>query len=83
MRRTSILGLVSFAAIFFAPLASAASISSYDTSFESFLPLILALVVAYFVRRWFIPQPLRVRRNHEPLVDEVGTRRVSLCPIGG
>ncbi|DAC21958.1 MAG TPA: hypothetical protein D7H91_03325, partial [Candidatus Poseidoniales archaeon] len=59
MRRTSILGLVSFAAIFFAPLASAASISSYDTSFESFLPLILALVVAYFVRRWFIPQQLK------------------------
>ncbi|RJU84990.1 MAG: tetratricopeptide repeat protein [Candidatus Poseidoniales archaeon] len=60
MRRTSILGLVTVSAILFAPMVSASDVSTnYDASFESFLPLLLALVVAYFVRRWFIPQQLK------------------------
>ena len=60
MGRISIVGLVALAAVFFSPMASASTISTnYDASFESFLPLILALSVAYFVRRWFIPQQLK------------------------
>ena len=60
MRRVSILGLVSVTALLSAPMVSASDITTnYDASFESFLPLLLALVVAYFVRRWFIPQQLK------------------------
>lgn len=60
MGRISTLGLVAIAAAFFTPAASASTISTtYDASFQSFLPLILALAVAYLVRRWFIPQQLK------------------------
>ena len=44
----------------FLPTASAATVSTSTTvSLESLGPLLLALVIAYFVRRWFIPQQLK------------------------
>ncbi|MEL0265924.1 MAG: hypothetical protein VW945_00400, partial [Candidatus Poseidoniales archaeon] len=42
------------------PTASAATVSTSTTvSLESVGPLLVALIIAYFVRRWFIPQQLK------------------------
>ena len=42
------------------PTVSAATVSTTsDVSLNSLSPLLLALLIAYFVRRWFIPQQLK------------------------
>ncbi|MEC8340065.1 MAG: hypothetical protein VX382_08130, partial [Candidatus Thermoplasmatota archaeon] len=48
------------AAICLVPTASAATVStSTDLSLNTLAPLLCALVIAFFVRRWFIPQQLK------------------------
>ncbi|MBL6748662.1 MAG: hypothetical protein ISP85_06725, partial [Candidatus Poseidonia sp.] len=59
-RRVKTLLLGVLISIIFIPLASAATVSTSGSfSLELMAPLILALVIAYFVRRWFIPQQLK------------------------
>ena len=42
------------------PTVSAATVSTTsDVTLNSLSPLLLALLIAYFVRRWFIPQQLK------------------------
>ena len=42
------------------PTVSAATVSTTsDLTLNSLAPLLLALLIAYFVRRWFIPQQLK------------------------
>ena len=56
-RRVGLSGLLALSAL---PNASAASIStSGEVTPNTVAPLLLALVIAYFVRRWFIPQQLK------------------------
>ena len=60
MGRRFTLTLVLILGLLMSPLASAATVSTNSQlSLESVAPLLAALVVAYFVRRWFIPQQLK------------------------
>ena len=56
MGRSHRVGLSGLLALSVLPNASAASIStSGEITPNTVAPLLLALVIAYFVRRWFIP----------------------------
>ncbi|MCH1537245.1 MAG: hypothetical protein L7S48_02420, partial [Candidatus Poseidonia sp.] len=56
--RTLLLSAV--AVLFLIPPASAATVSTSSSfSLALLTPLLLALIIAYFVRRWFIPQQLK------------------------
>ena len=60
MGRSCRVGLSGLLALSALPNASAASIStSGEVTPNTVAPLLLALVIAYFVRRWFIPQQLK------------------------
>jgi hypothetical protein len=48
------------AAVLSMPFASASSVSTSNTfSVPTLMPLFIALCIAFFVRRWFIPQQLK------------------------
>ena len=58
-RRVGLSGLLAFSAL---PNASAASIStSGEVTPNTVAPLLLALVIAYFVRRWRLSVPVSTR----------------------
>ena len=60
MGRRFTLAVVLILGLLMSPIASAATVSTNSQlSLESVAPLLAALVVAYFVRRWFIPQQLK------------------------
>jgi len=60
MGRSLRVGLGVLFALMFLPSVSAASIStSTEVTLMSLAPLLTALVLAFFVRRWFIPQQLK------------------------
>ena len=60
MGRSHRVGLSGLLALSVLPNASAASIStSGEITLNTVAPLLLALFIAYFVRRWFIPQQLK------------------------
>ena len=60
MSRRQMLGFATVCALLAVPNVSAASVSTAsDVSVEALAPLLCALVIAFFVRRWFIPQQLK------------------------
>jgi len=60
MGRRFTLAAVLILGLLMSPTVSAATVSTNSQlSLESVAPLLVALVVAYFVRRWFIPQQLK------------------------
>ena len=60
MRRGFLLCIATVTALMFASSVSASSVSTEaGISLSSAAPLVSALVIAFFVRRWFIPQQLK------------------------
>ena len=60
MSRLTGMGVLAAMAVLTLPTASAADVSTASgVSISSLTPLFLALMIAFFVRRWFIPQQLK------------------------
>ena len=60
MRRMQWLGIATIFAMFTLQTVAASSVSTQsELTVSSLTPLAIALVVAFFVRRWFIPQQLK------------------------
>ena len=60
MSRRQMLGFATVCALLAVPNASAASVSTAsEVSLATIAPLLCALAIAFFVRRWFIPQQLK------------------------